>query len=619
MHLFCMIKRVLGALVLLIVLLGAVIAANDSNFSVPATTDIKVTTTTGSADKGYTCLDGEVKNRSSFTFEEAVFGTMALGYRDALDQVITTAKSPSDNCWPNSGCKIKETAQVGLAYVQSGKDTAGIEQWLSSKNLSTTELQWYLEVDIDNHGTAKCSVTYDGTKKNFEVLSDMGLSGGAGNCLTVSSNGYWLRINNACLDKKFEISCDQDFVSSLIYQKVSGSTIYVSPNTHSASSSGTTEEQVNSKCFKVGGNCDYEGTLWASLFFQKKGKDTKAYTPYLSAYASDNEKYFPSSFLYILTSGDEQYTRIIQLQKKANFWELTSSPYNKFYDTSVALMSISGGSSSEAEAAKSYLLSVQGKNGCWDKLRDTAFILYSGWYRRGSGSPGGTSALCEEVPGQSCGTETQCLDAGGSVRSLFECSSPFESCCSVEIPTISCSEAGGKICSSGLECSGRITSSSDGSCCMEDCVEVQNQGPECTDSCQYSCSTGEVEVSGTCSDSGKICCAPEQKGGGSLTWLWIILLMLLIILVIIAIIFKDRIKVWWYKRKGKSGTNTTTNNRPVSPGPGSAMMQRPMMPRPVVQRVPARTIRPAIPARPVKKAGESDMEDTLRKLREMTK
>ncbi|MEI6732251.1 MAG: hypothetical protein WCK90_06260, partial [archaeon] len=362
----------------------------------------------------------------------------------------------------------------------------------------------------------------------------------------------------------------------------------------------------------------------ATLFMQKKGKDISGFTPYLSVYASDNEKYFPSSFLYLLSGGDDQYTRIIQLQKQNKFWELTASPYNKFYDTSVALMALSSGAAAEGENAKNYLLSIQGKNGCWDKFRDTAFILYSAAYKRGAGTPG-ASALCEEVSGQSCARETACLDAGGSVRSLFECGSPFDICCSIEVPTLTCSESGGSVCSSSLECSGRIVSASDGSCCMEDCVTPTATEAVCNDICAVSCGTGETEVYGTCDGIGEVCCAPQtSSGGGFWTWFWIILLILLIALVILAIVFKDKIKLWNYKRTGKVSSNPVNRSTPGGPTrpSGPMLMQRPMA-RPALAQRPTQTtrtvIRPSMPARPVRKPGSTDMDETLRKLKEMTK
>ena len=80
----------------------------------------------------------------------------------------------------------------------------------------------------------------------------MTISGNPGSCFTISSSGFWLKANNKCVDQTFRVSCNKDFITSLLYQKTGASTIFVSPNTHSQAALGTTEEKINSKCFKKG-------------------------------------------------------------------------------------------------------------------------------------------------------------------------------------------------------------------------------------------------------------------------------------------------------------------------------------------------------------------------------
>ena len=46
----------------------------------------------------------------------------------------------------------------------------------------------------------------------------------------------------------------------------------------------------------------------------------------------DNEKYFPSAFLYIITDYDEYFTKIIDEQKN-DYWKIKDSSYHQFYDT----------------------------------------------------------------------------------------------------------------------------------------------------------------------------------------------------------------------------------------------------------------------------------------------
>src|SRR3990167_8698789 len=68
-----------------------------------------------SVDKAYQCLKGEIDKRASLSFQEAVFSTLALGSYKGNLKVIDNEKHGSQNCWPKSGCKIKETGQALLA------------------------------------------------------------------------------------------------------------------------------------------------------------------------------------------------------------------------------------------------------------------------------------------------------------------------------------------------------------------------------------------------------------------------------------------------------------------------------------------------------------------------
>ena len=100
-----------------------------------------------------------------------------------------------------------------------------------------------------------------------------------------------------CLEKEFSVSCDQDFITALVYQKNTGSTVFVSSETHSSVSLGTTTEKVDSRCFSTGNKCDYEGSLWASIALAKVGEDVSQYIPYLLAFSGDNQKYLENQKL----------------------------------------------------------------------------------------------------------------------------------------------------------------------------------------------------------------------------------------------------------------------------------------------------------------------------------
>lgn len=613
-------KEVSLVVVIFIVLsLNIVFATNHTDVS--KGTETKVIPTIAqdyddSIKKAYSCLDNQIKDKTSMSLQEAVFGTLALGSKKNLDDIIESKKRPNDNCWPREGCTIKDTSQVLMAYDRINKDSSKIKTWLSTKNSTPIELSWFLEIDITNHVPSQCTLKYDSTERKIQINDEMKIEGNPGNCLSVSSSGYWLRIRDSCVDKKFEVSCEEDFVTTLLYQRSNGGTVFVSSETHSAPSLGTTSELINAKCFKTGTNCDYEGTLWASLALQGAEEDVSSYIPYLIALSGDNQKYFPSSFIYMLRDSkdaDDQYGEILQLQKQNKYWEMIGTPYNRYYDTSIAMLSLEGTSTNELVNAKNYLVTIQEENGCWNSnnIRDTAFILYSGWpednVNTGGGS--GTSSIesCENA-GHYCESRLSCTGGGGNILNNFACSSP-KICCSIKAEQEeTCQEKGGEICIAGEECSVTKVQAANGACCLDKCRKVEENTCEATNAgvCRNSCTDNEEEVSEGCT-GGYVCCAEKPKKEGS--WFWIIMLIILIIILILAIIFRNKLRFWWFRWRGKARVSPVT--RPGFPPSGERLNIRPINRNLGNAYVPPRsTIRPVTEK-------DREFEETLKKLKDM--
>lgn len=572
------------------------------------------------AEKGYECLESLIddKTTSSISLQEAIFSTLAIGGEKVLKDKIAEEKSSSTECWPKEKCKVKETSQVGLAYKRISKGTDDIEKWLYTKNGTSNELIWYLEVDITNHEAAECTLRYDGNEKKINILDDMTLTGNPGNCFTISNNGYFLQFRDSCFQKDIEISCEKDFITAALYTKKIGDTLYVLPETHSSAALGTTTEKVNVQCFKIDGKCDYEGSLWATLFLHKLGEEVDSFVPYLVALADDNIEFFPESFLYALTGSDDQYSNMIQKQKLSKTWKMVGTPYNEFYDTSLAMLALSD---SEKEATKLHLVSIQSASGCWNNnnIRDTAFILYSGWSKSvaGEGSGGGGTPLCTTLASQSCEIYNECIDAGGRSLPNFECSG-FNICCSLKVPEQSCQEQGGSLCSDTQRCEGSsLDSSEDAVCCLGTCEAIEQIEETCVSegySCESSClEDSEKEVSGLTCNSGNICCkAVEKKSYG---WL-IVLLVILIILAVLAIVFKDKLRFYWYKYKGQVSSKPVV--KPGVPPSDYSAVPRTMPQRPAINNVTQRPIMQPRPRAPPQQKSK-EFEDTLKKLREMSK
>ncbi|MBU0957365.1 MAG: hypothetical protein KKF56_00995 [Nanoarchaeota archaeon] len=627
----------IGAILIVIVLMLSLylVIADDTDTA----TDDDTPDSTG-VDRAYTCLETEVNgNCADLTDEAKAFALMALSYNITLQQecknALLASVDTTNNCWPANACKLKETALATIALYRINVDTTLYEEWLITQNRTDTDLVWYLQIESSDETV--CQLIYSDTATHTVTIGeDKKISANAGSCLTTAVADYWFKISDNCVDKKYTISCDKDFLTNLLYTKPGSSTVYVSAETHSNSAGGKTEEKINSLCFTQNGLCNYEGGEWAATALQYTGNDIASYLPYLIGLSPENQKFGSSGFLYLLDSSDTYLQELISQQNIVGYWNFVSSTYNKFYDTSLALMALLGKSSEQAEEAKTWLLDNQPTSGCWNSnnVRDTSFILSFGWPRTPVTTPSGTDPTDPTPPttidyctdfNYYCMTSAACTNVNGNVLDAYFCSGLDKCCDQPEAQQQTCSQQGGIICNVDQTCLGNIVSASDstGGCCKNGQCTQQVTESECDQQgssydCKSTCGDNEVEKSFACFGT-DLCCKYEPTPpdeGGSTWWIWI--LILLIILVVVGIIFRDKVKIWFFQAKSKF------KKSPSGPGPPrmfSPAGQRPM-PRMMTQQGPiGRPIgrppmRQPVRSQPPKK---DEYDETLKKLKEMSK
>jgi hypothetical protein len=548
-------------------------------------------------NNAYDCLKSKVVGKcDSLSIEDKIFSLLAIG--ECQSEVM--ADSLSKEAWPKTNPKLKTTAQAILALDKTTIDTTQAEEWLISRTTSPEDVVWYLQIESSEETI--CKITDSGGDYKLTLREDKTLSSDAGICLDLTSDEFWLKVSPGCFDEEFEISCDKDFQTSLVFQRKTSSILHVSSQTNPASANGITTEKIKSSCFmESGGECDYEGSLWAALILDYKGHDISDYMPYLLTMAEENPKYLPESFLYLLTAQDDYKNTLRLRQKAGKYWEETG---DKFYDTAVALFSISD-EPIEKINTMNWLLEIQGNDGCFPTtVRNNAFLLASIWPRSvdptvrdcvGSGYYCGSEASCEQ--------EDLLLD--------YECTGVYV-CCRNPPEIKSCSEQLGDICTSEEQCvGGTTTDASDLSpfetCCIGGRCEIPTPLSDCEKNfgeCVISCGTGEIQADYDCTDFGDICCVVGEEKA-SLWWIWV--LIILIILVVLGIIFRKRVRTFF--RKGpKPFLAPRPRPRPGMP-PGIAR-------RPLQRRIIPPQKRPPVP-RPAKKPGE--LSDVLKRLKEISK
>jgi len=574
-------------------------------------------------EKGYSCLKSQLGDNcgGSKNTEQTAFNLLAMAYDSGIQADCKEAllNKKNENCWgaqDSSPCDLKSTAQAVLALKNIGENVDDSVDWLLSKKDLKTGLIWYLEIDIlDTVNSTDCTI--NGNKITIDNNRKINGQDPAG--LQKIPTGYWFEIKN--IEKNYTISCGNSFVTTLLYKKSGQEVIYVSSVTNTASAGDSTTEVVNAYCFSLAGGCNYEGSLWAAIALAKNGDDVSQYIPYLSAMSdeSSNKNLLPSSFLFMMTYGDEYYSQIVNQQVQGKYWDLK----NRFYDSSLALFAIQSTETDAVDGAKNYFLTLQEGDGCWNDVYMN-FLLYSGWPREPLSSEedeGSDIVYCRDY-GYYCTASTKC-EATEDILGNYFCSGS-DVCCKTQPQEPTCQEKGGKVCDEGQQCSRTTVIADDtNDCCpAEASCQIATTTNECEDSggnCRITCTSNEEEKTSfqdSCEFGEKCCGTISTTGSGSSWKLWlVIILIILVILVILAIIFRNRLKILIFKTK----TGYRYDKAPPPTGrPPYPQMFRTGPPRPGYQPRPAPThMYGRAPERRTEK--DKDFDDTMKKLRDMSK
>jgi len=566
-------------------------------------------------EKGFECLEEKVDDDCSEadTVEELALTILATPdnvFDACVDKLINKESG-------NHFGSVKDTAMAILALDHAGEDTEDYETWLAKQNTTPDDLIWYLEQDSNLE--TQCKISYNSNDYTININENKKIDSNAGSCLTRAQSNFWLKVSDSCFDEEFQISCDENFIATLLYKNQNSATIYVLEGTESEPAFGTISLKVKSKCFPAsgGGNtCSYESTAWATLALLETGYDVEEFTPYVVAMSDSNKRYLPKSFIYMLTNYDDYAATLIQEQNLGNYWEAPSSAYNKYYDTALALIALASSSAEQVVKAKDWLLFSQASNGCWqNSIRDTAIVLWALEGRAGRGSGGGGVTRCSEA-NFFCIPQAEC-PSNEDIGNNYYCPSLSDTCCKTE-NLQSCSAYSGTECSSDEVCSGNERKALDTSdCCVGECVPrpATVQCEEFGYICRDSCSDNQESINYDCGDAGAVCCRTKSSGG-SAWWIWLLIILILAVLGALGWIYRAKLKLFLFKIKTKFKKQRGGKSSPAPPtGPGG-FPPRPGFPPIRRQLMPAGHL-PAQYRKTDKR--DSAMQDVFQKLKDMAK
>jgi hypothetical protein len=547
-------------------------------------------------DLAYDCLRDKVQgNCDSLSLEEKIFSLLAIG--ECKDE-ITFDSGYSD---------LKSTAQAILALSEVNEDTTEAEEWLLSNSIDENEIDWLLQIEAE---ATTCTITSDALTSpvTININADKTLSGDGG-CLQ-NYEDYWMQITPACYNSELTISCNEDFSTNLLYKKETGNKIYILPDTHIGSGGGQTNEKVESLCFSQDGtDCNYEASLWSAITLHSLKYEKAPYIPYLITMADENQEFLPEAFLCMLTG--DFCNDILSNQLTDGHWDVSG---NKYYDTALALLPFQDDKNEQKTKTITWLTGLQKSDGCWDTTpTNIAFLLYSIWPK--------TIIADDETDCDDfgyCMSEFKCQEIeGADLGNEYNCFGATNICCDREAILETCSEQNGEDCISGERCSSSTIEASDTSeCCLGTCQEISDE-TECEENygiCRSSsCYSGEEESTDDC-ESEDVCCI-EEEPTESKNYLWVWILLILIVLIVLGIIFRDKLRPVWFKIKSKFKKKRGPRGRqgfpPMTPGRPPQRVQRRILPPQGGGRPPVR--------RPTQGKPKKDMDDVLKKLRDMGK
>ncbi len=617
--------KVIISFVLIILLMGFIYSAEDA--------DTEDTSDEAKIAKALTCVEDKVKdNCDDLGLIDKIFSLFA----DHECKESLMDDSYKDKCWPSNKCDLETSSQAMLALHNLGEDIDDSVDWMLDERIGTPEdLIWYLQIESPNSTT--CEIKYDGSTYEIQIGEDQKIQNKAGRCLSLSPGAWWLSVASSCQEEEFEITCEDHFLTSLLYKNQGSSTIHVLGETHTASAGGTTVEEMYARCLEQDNECDYEGTLWAAMVLQQVDADNVTqFMPYLTAFRDDYQSVLDNSFLYIITGSDDLRNDLL-LQQKGDYWDDSG---NKMYDTAIALYPFLYEDIQAKTQSREWLLENQGSDGCWGSIKDTSFILHAVFGKQlRKTDPSPSSRGCSDS-GFFCMSTPDC---SGKTLTGYDCAG-MNICCDTAKKEESCFDQSGELCNSLQKCVGGTTitstdSDSGQTCCVSGICKIVEEEPEeiCDGSCRSECFSdeSESEAYSTCNNDG-ICCVTETDEEKSYFWIWI--LLILIILVVLGIVFRDHLHKYYIivKNKKKPADDKKrglSQRREMRRRPTSRNVPNFRMPRAPPKGKPKEKPRmPTTPRKPlIKKTiterqltnppakNDSDMDNVLKRLKDMSK
>ena len=469
----------------------------------------------------------------------AIIALLGSGNLD-LTQLVDRLKNKMDKnvgCWPNNGCKVKDTSLATLAMYAAGQDEEAIAgiKWLKEARIPGLRggEGWWLVIK-GSSGDGSCIISYKGRSKTFNFKEDKIKELGGKSYInllqidpTILSSGILPVLNVDC----------SNLPGSII-------TLLYKPNVNSffiqkSETAANAEFKVSNSCFgeaKSSGNCDYESSLYATWALLEMGDsglklDEIGDNIYLQSKIKNiniKDLALLNRILYLSSSTTPSFvTELASKQKSGGDWDGDS------FTSALSIFGLSGNTeqSDVVNRGVSYIERRRSpKDGLWDNsVRNTAMALIAlhgvdlaksqiadasipSKGRTSKGSEDCTNDLDDDGD-----TFADCGDSDCEEDKKTFCSNDLIDGCEEQVDCggfCSSCEDKGLSTTTTEECKLDSECDTGQECSSGNCVDKREEGCKTNDEC----SSNEQCVSGKC--------LPKEES--SLWWLWLIIIIVIL-------------------------------------------------------------------------------------------
>ena len=317
--------------------------------------------------------DGAINNDIVDTATGAL-GLAAVGRTAQANQLTTYLQDNknSQGCWPQNGCRVKDTALTAIALANLNKDSADAIDWLQRAQTGTLQNgEWFLQVITQAQGT--CKINYlDGTNEQEVTVQ---IQNGR---FPACQNSTFLNLNTCLrpglLTRNPRTSVQVDCRELEGTPRVA--TTFKKQNSYYIFESEQAEQAdvfIRNACYgqSFRNTCHYESSLYANWALKETNQEENVDFYLLLNYEKTSNRH--NALLYQSLQRQAFIEELKEKQRRDGSWD------RDVETTALTILALRGGVGTEQSLQKAldWLETKQTPSGSFESARNTALVLWA--------------------------------------------------------------------------------------------------------------------------------------------------------------------------------------------------------------------------------------------------